>query len=150
MLSIKNSTLLIISHIGHIICGEITTRIFLGASGFWHSSSFWFRVFFFFLFPLPLNLQSSQLIDGGVFPLSVPTTFPLYAFVSGSSFDGLLLGAGLPMCVHFVCVCTWIFLKMLETTVNKCRRVRPILYNKPKAPRRLHLLWVKRFIQRFS
>lgn len=66
MLSIKASTLLLISHIGHIICGGITTRIFLGASGFWHSSSFWIRVFFilfYFLFPLPLNLQSSQFID---------------------------------------------------------------------------------------
>lgn len=125
MVSMKNSTLLGISHIEHIICGEITTRIFLGASGFWHSSSFWICVvFFFFLnFSSRLISRAANLQTGGAFTLSVPTTFPFHAFVSGSSFNGVLLGACLLMCVCLH-VFTWIFLKMLGRTVSKCRRVR--------------------------
>lgn len=143
----QNSTLLIISHIGHIICVRITTRIFLGTSGFWHSGSLWIVKCFS---PAAFNLQSSQFIDWRSFTLSVPTTLALYAFVSGSSFNSLLLGMGLPIWMHFcgsASGSSWRSLKQWWTNVGEWG---PILCNKPKAPRSLCLLRVKRFMQRFS
>lgn len=99
-------------------------------------------------FPLRLNLQYSQLKDRS-FTLSVPTTLPLSAFIPGRRFNSVAR-CGLADTWARLCVCTWIFLKMPETTVKSVGGWGPVLCNKLKAPRRLHLLWVKRFIQRFS
>lgn len=86
---------------------------------------------------------------GVVFALSVAATFLLYASVSGGSF-GSVLGAGWLEGEHS-CACASAYpCTHRGQWYTRVGGEAPVLHYKPKVTRRMHLLGVKRFIQRFS